>query len=259
MADTGAIGPTANQTIAGMTAFSQAARLHRTSTGNGSAGFGGGNQGSVWTGIFSGDIPVGATINGFEITSETIQSVKGDVGTFGSSGASEEALFSFHLWNGTSLSAAIEMHDLNSSSGITYSSGNTLVNFVGANKRHPAGAPFGTYGDGSIMAGSPTELGGLSWTVSDQANFGFGIKVTTIVDTPTYGVERGIALKCYYTPLQLDGCTDPSATNYNASATDDDGSCVFPAPDPIYNTAAAMMSVTSGNISIDLGNIKIGS
>jgi len=234
MADTGAIGPTANQTIAGMTAFSQAARLHRTSTGNGSAGFGGGNQGSVWTGIFSGDIPVGATINGFEITSETIQSVKGDVGTFGSSGASEEALFSFHLWNGTSLSAAIEMHDLNSSSGITYSSGNTLVNFVGANKRHPAGAPFGTYGDGSIMAGSPTELGGLSWTVSDQANFGFGIKVTTIVDTPTYGVERGIALKCYYTPA------------------------VPPEPRPTYNNGAAMMSTKSGTIIIGRGNINIG-
>ena len=83
------------------------------------------------------------------------------------------------------------------------------------------------------MAGSATELGGLSWTVGDQASFGFGIKVTTIVGTPTYGVIRGISLKCYYSE--------------------------FPeGPQPTYNKQAAMISVTSGNILIDVGNIKIG-
>jgi hypothetical protein len=233
MANTSAIGPTANQTIAGMTGFVNASRLHRTNTGNDASGYSGGNQGTIWTGCFGSEIPAGATINGFEITSETINSKKGNIGSFGSSGATEEALFSLHLWNGSTLSSAIEMHDLNSTSGVTYSSGNTLVNFVGANKRHPSGAPFGTYGDGSVMAGSPTELGGLSWNVSEQGDFGFGIKVTTIVGTPTYGATLGISLKCYYTPVPV-------------------------IPPPTYDKSVAMMSVTTGNITISAGNIKIG-
>ncbi len=233
MASTSAIGPSANAAIAGMTGFGQAQRLHRTSTGTGAAGFAGGNMGSIFTGCFSSEIPLGATIQGFEITSETINSSKGDFGSFGSSGASEEALYSVHLWNGSTLSSAITMVNKQSSSGIVYSASDTLVNFTGANKRHPASSPFGTYGDGRVMAGGATELGGLSWTPGDQANFGFGIKVTTIVGTPTYGVIRGISLKCYYEE--------------------------FPEADPpTYNKQAAMISVTSGNILIDVGNIKIG-
>ena len=34
------------------------------------------------------------------------------------------------------------------------------------------------------------------------------------------------------TPSPVPGCTDSSATNYDPSATEDDGSCVAPAPDP---------------------------
>ena len=233
MASTSAIGPSANAAIAGLSGFSQAQRLHRTSTGTGAAGFSGGNQGSIFTGCFSSEIPDGATINGFEITSETINSSKGDFGTFGSSGAGEEALYSVHLWNGSTLSSAITMVNKQSDGNIVYSASDTLVNMKAPNKRHPASSPFGTYGDGRVMAGSATELGGLSWTVGDQASFGFGIKVTTIVGTPTYGVIRGISLKCYYSE--------------------------FPeGPQPTYNKQAAMISVTSGNILIDVGNIKIG-
>ena len=231
MASTSAIGPSANAAIAGMTGFSSATRLHRTSTGTGAAGFAGGNQGSIFTGCFSSEIPDGATINGFEVISETIEGSKGDFGTFGSSGAGEEALYSVHLWNGSTLSSAITMVNKQSDGNIVYSASDTLVNMKAPNKRHPASSPFGTYGDGRVMAGSATELGGLSWTVSDQGDFGFGIKVTTIVGTPTYGVIRGISLKCYYSE--------------------------FPeGPQPTYNKQAAMISVTSGNILIDVGNIK---
>ena len=214
-------------------------------------------MGSVWKGCFSGDIPDGATINGFEIISETIHSSPGNIGNFGSTGASEEALFSLHLWNGTALSVAITLDNLQSTSGIVYSASDTLVNFIGANKRHPSNAPFGTYGDGRVMAGAADELGGLSWDVSDQADFGFGIKITTIVGTPTYGAIRGIALKCYYTPLVVSGCTDASATNYDPAATVDDGSCTYPIPKPTYNNKSNHVHVTSGNIIIPLGNITI--
>lgn len=36
-----------------------------------------------------------------------------------------------------------------------------------------------------------------------------------------------IELNCY-TPVAIQGCTDPTATNYNAAATADDGSCIYP-------------------------------
>ena len=104
-----------------------------------------------------------------------------------------------YLWNGSSLSSALTLENRQSGSGIVYTNSNTTVTFTGSNKRHPSAAPFGTYGDGRVMAGSPTSLGGLSFTVSDQADWGFAIKCTAIVNTPVYGVIRGIGLKCYYT------------------------------------------------------------
>ena len=34
------------------------------------------------------------------------------------------------------------------------------------------------------------------------------------------------------TSCKKEGCTDPQATNYSAEATEDDGSCILPTPDP---------------------------
>lgn len=35
---------------------------------------------------------------------------------------------------------------------------------------------------------------------------------------------------------KIDGCTDPKAINYNAKATDDDGTCKYPPPSPSCET-----------------------
>lgn len=42
----------------------------------------------------------------------------------------------------------------------------------------------------------------------------------------------GIVLACSALSCKKEGCTDVTATNYDAEAKKDDGSCIFPEPDP---------------------------
>ena len=65
--------------------------------------------------------------------------------------------------------------------------------------------PSSNQGNDTVIAGTPTETGGLSWTVTDQANWGFGVKSISITNTPVYGVIRGIGLKCYFTAAGASG------------------------------------------------------
>ena len=199
MADTGIHGPTSNVGISGLTNFSNPQRLHETVSGASATGFTNANRGHIWKGFFSSDIPTGATVNGFELISTIFNSSRGNIGNFGSTGASESTTFTFHLWNGTSLSSALAFQNVSTSlSGIALANSDTELTFTGSNKRHPA-LPSSNQGNDTVMAGSPTETGGLSWTVADQAQFGFGLKIISVSATPVYGAIRGLALKCYFT------------------------------------------------------------
>ena len=198
MADTGIHGPRGNQAISGVTAFQWPQRIHEHQSGNSASGYSG-LRGHIWHTVFSNEIPSGATVNGFEVISTTYLGGKGNIGTFGSTGSTEVATMEIYLWNGSSLSSPLTLQNRQTLPGYSYTNTNTRVTFTGGNKRHPAAAPFGTYGDGRVMAGGPTELGGLSFTVADQADWGFAVKCIAITQTPTYGAIRGIGLKCYYT------------------------------------------------------------
>ena len=44
----------------------------------------------------------------------------------------------------------------------------------------------------------------------------------------------------------IEGCTDPLATNYDASATANDGSCIYPPPPPIYVTYDCDLTLGTG-------------
>lgn len=46
--------------------------------------------------------------------------------------------------------------------------------------------------------------------------------------------SQAFTIAAYVPPAPILGCTNPAATNYNPSATEDDGTCVFPEP-PVFD------------------------
>ena len=52
------------------------------------------------------------------------------------------------------------------------------------------------------------------------------------------------------TPSVVEGCTDPAATNYDPSATSDDGSCIYPPIATINDSLAGLWHLTH----YDIGN-----
>jgi len=209
MADTGIVGPLANAAVGtglgdgtNYGAFSNPQRLHRTSAGSSASTVTAADKGTRWYNCFdSNQIPSAATILGVELVAGIDFDGSGDssFGTFGSTGATESITFKAFLYNGTSYSSALT-YDGNTRTGITYSDSDTAATFLGANRRYLGLSTLGT------LFGGPTDLSGLSWNTANQADFGFALISTAVVNTPVAGIIRGIGLKVYYSesdPVKL--------------------------------------------------------
>ena len=217
--------PTSVTSTGGLTRFGQDARMLASATDASGAIFTtAADVASFYTGGISG-IPSDATVTGVELVSDTVNSKKGQVGTFGSTGTGEKMTFNVKFWNGTSFTSPVNF------------AGAGAADFVaeGSNDYEPTACPFGSgCGNGTTpIAGGAGQLHGLSWSPSTQSDWGWAMFTTAIELTPVGGMQRGIVLKIYY---------DEAPPN----------------PGPTYNKAAAMISTKSGNVTIDLGNIKIG-
>ena len=64
---------------------------------------------------------------------------------------------------------------------------------------------------------------GGSCEIAGTGNYGFTVASGAVLDISTVCFAS-----CDPCAVSLDGCTDPAASNYDANATTDDGSCVFP-------------------------------
>lgn len=202
MADTGIIGPLANTAVGtglgdgtNYGAWSFPLRLHRDQTSSNAAVVTTANKGTRWYNCFnSNQIPAGATITGVEIVATTDFDGSGysNIGTFGSTGATESITLRAYLYNGSSYSSPLA-YDGVSRTGVTYSDSNTTATFLGANRRY-----LGTSTLGTLFGGS-SDLSGLTWDPANQASFGFALTSTAIVNTPVAGAIRGIGLRITYT------------------------------------------------------------
>lgn len=210
MADTGIVGPLANQAVGtgigdgtNYTAWSNPQRLHRDQSSSSASTVTASGKGTLWYNCFnSNQIPSAATITGVEIVATTDFDGSGDssFGTFGSTGSTESITIRAFLYNGVSYSSALT-YDGATRTGITYSDSDTTATFLGANRRYLGLSTLGT------LFGASDSLSGLTWDPANQANFGFALITTAVVNTPVAGALRGIGLKIYYTE------TDPVKLN----------------------------------------------
>ena len=209
MADTGIVGPLSNSTLGtalsdGNTyaSFSNPQRIYRTTTGASASTTTTALKGNLWFNCFdSGQIPTGATITGVEIVAgvDFDGSGNSNFGTFGTTGATESITFSMRLYNGVAYSQRLA-YDGAVRAGITYGTGELDATFLGGNRRYLGLSTLGT------LFGGASDLSGISWDPTNQADFGFAFYSTAIVNTPVAGILRGIGLKVYYTdatPVRL--------------------------------------------------------
>lgn len=61
---------------------------------------------------------------------------------------------------------------------------------------------------------------------------------------------------CTYPPIDVEGCMDSNATNYNANATVDDGSCEYQTPPPVEGCMDANATNFNSEATIDDGSCE---
>ena len=110
---------------------------------------------------------------------------------------------------------------------VTNSSTNVSITTV-------AGATWATIDDNSDQTPGNLVLVGQFTTTGDLAlQLNVQIRNTTTLTVEKYVASNPLADEVLFEALnfplvQIDGCTDPTACNYNPDATDDDGSCIIP-------------------------------
>lgn len=84
-------------------------------------------------------------------------------------------------------------------------------------------------------------LDNATWQASSSFNYLTGGSYTAYVkDTLGCTDSEPFTVAAYVPPTPVLGCTNPAATNYNPSATQDDGTCVFPEP-PVYDVMQPLL------------------
>ena len=141
-----------------------------------------GNRGNLWKGCFNTEIPTGATITGVELVANASSSHNARFGNAGSTGFSESLTYRMYVYNGSSYAEAAF---LATPAGGSLSSDSMELTLTGSNRYYKNNS-YGT----DVLAGSSTELFGLTWNPSDQQDFGFVILTNAQVDTPV-GVISG--------------------------------------------------------------------
>lgn len=186
MANTGMLPPTQNVTLGtalndgnNYVSWSYPERMYATGTNvcvaSGSTA---GNRGNLWKGCFTYSVPTNAVITGVEIVAE----VNARFGNAGSTGGTESLTYRMYLYNGTDY-APVEF--LSTPFGGSLSSDGYELTLTGANRYYKNNST-GT----DILAGSSTSLSGITWSPSNQHNFGFVILTNAKVDTPV-GILSG--------------------------------------------------------------------
>lgn len=152
-----------------------------------------GNRGNLWKGCFNTEIPTDATITGVELVAKASTSHNARFGNAGSTGSTESLTYRMYVYNGSSYAEAAF---LSTPFGGSLSSDSMELTLTGAN-RYYVNNSYGT----DVLAGSSSELFGLTWNPIDQQGFGFVILTNAQVDTPV-GVISGrgdIGLRITYT------------------------------------------------------------
>jgi hypothetical protein len=139
--------------------------VYRTSVGSSGSFATSAPRRTTWYGSFNANqIPAGATIDGVEVT------FSGNIGTAGSTTSSEAAEINYRLWNGTSYSSIV------------------LTTFhLGANDYE------------NPVLGGASDLHGISWNETNQADFGFDVELVAVTATPVVICSREIPMRVYYT------------------------------------------------------------